>query len=320
MDSNNLPAQPNNYQPYQSDRSRIMGYQRDRYSPAPPAHRYDPTNQPRGFPDPANPARGYPEPANQQRGFPAEPANQQRGYPDPASQQRGYNEPANQMRVYPEQGQQPRGYPVGRETNAPGSYQQAHPAAASSYNNRPYQDSYKNPNPPGQYGPASANNAMSASYPAPNQSNISNDVLRRSQTSAYPTSGYNQPHHDGQGSYNAGAMNRQLNQQMNNYYDSNRPSNGQERQPPIGQNNVEGRAPANAPPGGYNTRYNGPQSSYKQLDYGPQGMINPSTGVQHYPRYGGNSNLNGAPRPGVADPRGYNSNQPPYNMRQPTYQ
>jgi len=82
----------------------------------------------------------------------------------------------------------------------------------------------------------------------------------------------------GQGSYNAGAMNRQLNQQMYSYYDKTNVGPNVGRQPPVGQNRFDSNAMNHRMPYSYSDsstyRPYGQQSGYPvRPTYDPQPRV-----------------------------------------------
>lgn len=204
-----------------------------------------------------------------------------------------YNPPPPAANRYQETPGQPavqqRGYPVGRDSRdsvqtsdsrdqMPNSY----PAPAQHHNNinRPYNNSIVS-KPAAHYnGPTSMTSSYQQQPQPSSNSQFYNNNSKQISSGPYPNptgnmgQGYRPPQPGG--SYNAGAMNRQINQQMYNYYDGNKPtSQSSERQPPIGQNSFDNRGSSSQPsyPNYSNDpRYNAP-SAYKAMDYGPQGMI-----------------------------------------------
>ena len=225
---------------------------------------------------------------------------------------------------YAEQG---RGYPVGRD-----SMSSSYPSQTNMHK-APLPSSQPPPKPP-HYNPT-----PNASSPYPNsQNNGPPSYVNAHNSTSYPSSqssapsypnnnksnmysqNYQQHPPDGQGSYNAGAMNRQINQNMynSNYYDRNANA-PPERQPPIGQNNFDSRGPSsNNYPSSYNNpRFNGPQV-YKPMDYGPQGMVrgNAPSNHQHYP----NGPSRGPPSYTQGRHDLHNQPQNSYYSRQPAYQ
>jgi len=302
VDNNKYPSQPSNS-----------------YNPPPPAnYRSDPPPRYTNARDSQQPAYTRP---------PADPYRPQA--PD-VGRQTSYQSDRYGPTPGRYQEQNQRGYPVGRDSMSSNAY------PSQTNVQRPNLPSGQPPPKPPHYNAQPPNSAYpSTQNNGPSHSSHNNGTSYPSSQSAAPsysnhksnnyTQNYQQHPPDGQGSYNAGAMNRQLNQNMynSNYYDrnANQPS---ERQPPIGQNNFDSRAPpANNYPSSYNSpRLNGPQV-YKPMDYGPQGMVRggaPSNPQQMY--------SNGPSRgpPGYNQQQGrhdsYNNQQPQnsYYSRQPAYQ
>lgn len=253
------------------------------------------------------------EPLNLVRG-PSDPSN---NYPVLASRPQ-YNDISNQ-KLYNDYGNPPRAYPVGRE-NAPSNSQPRYPSnnmssLRSTPNSYPSLASQANNRPS-----FSSGNQMVSSYPSAS-SYSTNQTRGMTSSSSFPTSSYNssyQPQSTNQGSYNANVMNRQAGSQMYGYYEGNKMHSGQERQPPVGQSNQENRGPGNYP--NYSSRlYNNPAPAptYKQLEYGKQGLVTGSLANQPYHGY---AERNGAPRNSL-DQRSY-ANPPgnQYGVRQPAYQ
>lgn len=325
VDGKYNPAPPAGYRPElnraDSNRSglgRGVGVMRGPESkPAYPSDRYNP-------PAPANNTGRYPD-QGQQRGYPVGRDNihqpqairgqldRQTSNPYPPSQQNNLNRPhGDQLPARPQYNGPPS---MTSSYQAPGSapqyngpssrsasYQQPPSGTTTQYNNtKPIS---KQPNAPSYNSAPSSYSNNNTGYNPP------------------PVSGsYNAP--PASGSYNAGAMNRQTNQQMYNFYDANEaPKQTNERQPPIGQNSFDSRGGPSQPAyqSSYNPRPNAP-STYKTMDYGPQGMIrNSSSSTASNPRtmYSGQG---GPPRPSFTN-NNYNDQQMNnnYYSRQPTYQ
>lgn len=227
--------------------------------------------------------------------YPAEPANQhpQRGFPVGRDNVNG--------RQYSTGGYSSR-YPY--DSSRTSATNVSSPTVVSS------QLQYQPPQPisstyhagPSQVGPSQATRGSTAAY-------------RPAYGSAQQPSANSQPR------YNAPTL-RPASQPRYSYYGDCRQPDGPERLQPVGHNNFDGVRPSqNTQQAIYGGRYNAP-SPYKQLDYGPHGMVTdpqPPPQTNQYPRY---STTNGPARPPPNQPVGYRSQAVPSSQytRQSAYQ